>query len=1728
MRLKTIITIALGIAQSCHAGKSRFIQLPRHLIVIFALALISKGVAAEVQFVSITPDNTSIPENSPVPGDSTSWNWLPKEGNGGILESSGDPERNAPPLVMWIDGLEAKANYEVFGYFWAPGFSEENKDVKPHHWPARFGLGMASLTTFGGKHSERIPWIISPGAKISEVHGVSATVEEDKPLDFGDSKLTTANGDTRLIRARIGVARTDAEGRLPVFIDDFPDSIHCGKTRIDGVAIRKASKNSKPSAGAGGTHALHFALRARDRLSAEREIAAGADVNALDADSLSPLFHPTALGDIEIVRLLLDEGADPNVSGQSVLALTAAASTGDAEMVSLLLEAGAEVPAGKLEPAPWMPKNMDQSHLHPAIAAIRIGSLETLKLMLKKRPDLDLESLGSEFQEGSQNKATSLYLVADAIAMEHDAMAAFLIDRGCTLRTKHFRDGPETFSAPPQFVLLARSITEGDALVKTREAIIRRGVPPVRPENPNSNIRDGFFYGVAPWDGLSAAIRVGNVTLTRQFLLQTGDVKPRYQDLLLALARWSGEPEIISMIEERFPKAGSWPSQNQPATREIEEDDALRLLLPRIQAAPTRQPSNDGVWTMAVLAAPDAANQGALLEVTASSEKGWKVVDRNEVSKALNEAQITGLWENGELRLAELGDRMAADLLLLVSLIESPNIKLIRIEAVDVATGLAVMREHIDRDTFDPKKAIAPLLSRIRTAFLNSKAGGRPKAITMLPFTVSSDVANSRSMTGLFRAAVNAEVDATPGLLAVGMNQIQAIANEQKLGGQENLWAAAFTLEGGVSSLADDKISLTLRLRSLSNKGDETIDSTEQGNANELPAIAARAWKKLSLSDLFGAKVAQNTLPDRKQSLAEAERLLREGEWLMKSGSFEEALPLFERAHLLGADFKRLVPLHLKTLLSISYLRKGPNLSSVETDITEHVLSLYYQEQLLNNLKPIRDLLDQATYYQSLYGEASLVSGVTEFWEIVRFLSFIRASIPKVLPPDADKQEILDFGITLDQYTAAYFRIRATMKRPTMAPLKTFLPRDGSLSAAMLQRNPELLKGWVSIFLVSSATEAKGGRDYEYKEMFGPLFSQNTQGISLWYGKTQLLANEIMGRMDEYRGKHRELREAELDYVRLREDKHSAAGRAFAKACTKLSRHDYYSLPTWLDEYRLQRYGAANLLDRGSFTPPLYSDSMLASLAQEPLASQDAVFRLGYRKTIQRLVEIEQGSAAEAKKTLSINNPKSEYDRLAEKASKSTNSQAAINRLSGGVLLWERIYGQPMYDHLFQRWKRLYLPDDKASPSSDLNARLLVDLRKIDKSMPGVFKLPTIDKVKGSQIWLHYQPYEKQPFAMSNGSGTISIPHRRQPWLVGIECSSGEVTTQVNLARSPGLDPGAAASNSISSFNGNDGFIAQTEDLLLTDVVWPGMNYNTAPIREVSVLINKRDGSIIPMDSLIVIGSPDDLITNRDQSVGAVALGKNFFCLQKTSDPKASYSSNDEVPYQLVRVASTGKVTAITKYGRRPQMTPFDPSDRYPKMIFRDGSRLLVIHDWNHVGRYNPINDSWEMDVREESKKKGNAKALVNSDFRSHNFPHHNIEKHDGTPLLTIDSQTTFPDKLSLVNQGGSEHRIKIQLEIPDNFLNQPVFTDPILTNGTSGSMTGKWWTYAQRMGSDAYHIVVLNQTKDDLILGLQIGPGVGWLPGKRTGVFLPLIWALPKEDLRTAWKSEIEAIKGN
>jgi ankyrin repeat protein len=92
-----------------------------------------------------------------------------------------------------------------------------------------------------------------------------------------------------------------------------PLGLACFFGRPDAAALllARGGEVNIPSRNAFGVTALHAALAGASPDIAKSLIAAGADVNAVQQDGVTPIHEAAAIGNVELVQLLLDHGADP-------------------------------------------------------------------------------------------------------------------------------------------------------------------------------------------------------------------------------------------------------------------------------------------------------------------------------------------------------------------------------------------------------------------------------------------------------------------------------------------------------------------------------------------------------------------------------------------------------------------------------------------------------------------------------------------------------------------------------------------------------------------------------------------------------------------------------------------------------------------------------------------------------------------------------------------------------------------------------------------------------------------------------------------------------------------------------------------------------------------------------------------------------------------------------------------------------------------------------------------------------------------------------------------------------------------------------------------------------------------------------------------------------------------------------------------------------------------------
>ena len=116
----------------------------------------------------------------------------------------------------------------------------------------------------------------------------------------------------------------------------------------------------------GANTALLFAARVGDLESARILVAAGSDLNATDAWGVTPTVYAAHSGFRELAEFFVDSGADPNIAGAGFSALHLAILRRDGELVRILLEHGAD-PNARLRN--WTPTRRASRdwYIHPAL-----------------------------------------------------------------------------------------------------------------------------------------------------------------------------------------------------------------------------------------------------------------------------------------------------------------------------------------------------------------------------------------------------------------------------------------------------------------------------------------------------------------------------------------------------------------------------------------------------------------------------------------------------------------------------------------------------------------------------------------------------------------------------------------------------------------------------------------------------------------------------------------------------------------------------------------------------------------------------------------------------------------------------------------------------------------------------------------------------------------------------------------------------------------------------------------------------------------------------------------------------------------------------------------------------------------------------------------------------------------------------------------------------------------
>jgi hypothetical protein len=1711
--------------------------LPRLFLALHLITAMGACAAEDFQYFPATLANTTLADGGALkivttpptaPGEITSgatevqpnshWHWRENAGSGaagqrGLFAAAGNAGNDAPMLRTTVTGLKPKTDYQVFGCFWIGGFvSDAATPAGKDLWDIRLGCGIAEMMGYGLKSNTGFPVTLGCGTKVPWKDGIS-----------------DRDGDKRLCSASLGIVRTDMKGSLVVYVDDQAEDANAGRTWFDGVCLLPAV--SKVGIGTGAPGALHRAVRCGDWEMVRRELEAGSELNALDLDGLTPLFYACVDPDLKRIEALLKSGASPDVEGQTLSPLWAAATEGRVDLAELLLNSGANIPLDPLPPDLLRKKFKIIARSHPAVAAIYSGSLKVLKILLKKMPKLDLDRLfASDYEPmASDGRIAYPYAVLDAVVRNHPDMAEYLIDLGCQIEGPEFgKNLPERASwnnrsenTTGSRGLLIAAVMAGPPMHGVVKALARRGVKLV-----DDNFVESRF--VVPWDALSAAALAGDAELTRQLLPTAEGVGQAYKTNLIVLAWTGGNREVITSVENRFGEVRipRWDGINASRQEKRITDEARVFELRKVPFTPRTQ--SNGSKVLAVISDPESAGPAAAITAKASAGAGWICVEREQIESLLEESRLAKPWDDVAQDLSSLGDRLAADLLIVVSRLKSEQLSLLRIEAIDVRSGLPIDRLHLDEKEFKPDSFCENYLADIRRRLDERLSGKETMAITLLPITVDPSLGESASLEGMLHAGILQKIDQTSGMIALTRDQMQPLAEEKILGQSGKLWGAAWTIEGGLSPLDGIQVELALRVRSLGKDG-QTRDVKASGSADDLQSLVKEAWAQIPaiIRDDPSSKALTPDTPEQRAG-TEAARLVREAEWLHNIKRDHDAASLIDAALFLGADPLKTNLLRMNIHMSMrnywvwgryTSSSAGPTqitpempMSTLLADEAAHHLGEYLELLRVNSesLNRVEKLIGDQANYKTSKGP------LADFWWNLDTLVFYRSVLQPGLMTSENAGLLREFDRELERHVKRLF----ALIKPDRQGCELLLNAD-EYSFMHFKAVPALSDALAEA-IVRIFDSSNSGDNYS-KSIYNNYFAAPSfqSGKGLIPGRIGMMCDSLEKAVIKCNSPFRNLRMAEIRFLRSSGDQRTVAARELLDVRIQVLSSVKKLFSDWVPAYNLGCWSPMPASD--SYYYPAddlrHGDSLIPSLIYTSVATPDQIFRQSqYSAVAAQLFSIRQKSASarlytgakiadqfETRLNLIVSNsePASQFDRL-------LSSAHLMDRLMGVDIALKL---EPKILRLRPNEIRKHFGSKSQFPVLEfegaVDGKFLTDVRSGITDKPAMFTHPMVDPKNRHILWLVLEPYEERDFKLAEQlppSGSVPSFAAGQPWLLAVDCRDGRTLHQINLAKASGFS--GATSNFIKFGDLINTDIFSNDTHLLVQMVW------YSPKRVVStLLINRETGGVEKL--------PDPLLFqylhmpgNGSSYNAVVGVGDSFFIVQ-------TLESEGTI---LWRVKSGEDPGVLAKSGRRPEQSPFDAQDREIRYLTRTGGKLLAASSWGRFSYFDLKSGTWSTDP-ERTEKEGKAfLAPINrKEYHATLFPQHLFKHEDGSVDAFAGPMDTESGRLKFQNGGGPLHYLPVSLRPPDSYRARFQVLSP-LPSGAEGNLVGMknleydWINTADLARSSFTKSAIMNQTDVHFVLGTRIDYSTSNHLSKQC--YLPFLWSIDKPAMLTGMKN--------
>ena len=1661
------------------------------------------------------------------------WHWREGAGSGsgdkrGVLSAAGARDNDTPMLRTVVSGLKPESDYQVFGFYWVAGFAtDDTEPAGDNQWDIRLGCGKAKMMGYGHRDNAGLPGTIGRRA-----NGEGAIRQMDAPLYPATGELLDRDGDRRLFRAPLGCERTDAKGTLVVYVDDQAGDSNEGRTWYDGIGVMPAT--TKADVGSAAPGALHLAVRCGDWEMVRRELAAGADLNTVDHDGLTPLFYLAAALDAERVKAFLQAGAKPDVEGQKYTPLCASALAGDVEITKMLLAAGAKI-ANLVVPT----KSESTFLANPVEAAIRSGSVAVLKLLLAQNPKLDLERTvyGPDFDSKDPNifDRHDQGLVRMSLKTNWPEMAAFLIDRGCMIvfaEDYNVPTGRVDVKMPGRgmsrginsgsHTLMLKAVMNHPPMLEVIAALTKRGEPVI------VDSKVDYDAVVVPWDALSGAVWEGQTALVNQWLPQAAEVNEEYQLRLTVLAESCGNPDVLEMVRKQFPKAKWTPFQNPDDPVEVARartSGPKGLFKPRTLAPETRRPSND-TKVLAVISSPEASGPAAALAAKASEQASWSVVEREEINKLLDEKSRDKPTAVGSAELSAIGDRLAADLFIMVSRFGQGDKALLSFEAANVRTGLLFDRLIIAANEFKPDTFSADYLARVRKKLDSQSGAGALTGITMLDISADPKVPQGRTLANLLHAGLLQEIDAIPGMIALTREQMEPLATEKILNQSGALWGAAWTLEGGLSQGDGDQVEFAVRLRSLGSK--PISHDVKVTDAPDHPQIMVReAWRKIA--DLLDKSVAVDKDTDPEQrATTEAARLMREAEWLANCQKPWEAIPVIDAALYLGAEPLKALPLRMRIHWdSRHFWNPREQFGTVyrRSDAWGYPLRPEYHDyarrwvsEHLELLRITSETLDRVQQILKEHPDEIRNDTYEDFWRYWDCLITYRSQLVPTRLSAEQLAALKDFDAELE---TLFKRLLSLVKSPGEWGKRFWrneyitqhfrvLPCLGRMIAG------EIVRTWPA-------------EDADYVP---PLFG-DIDDASFDPPRADLICGLLEQAMSGKDLRFRALRQAELGLLRATGDERRAAARTLAHARIDALAASLVPPSRWVSND--QSRTLLPLMTSYFSRPKVPPDGFLTSLVASPQQVPDMWFRLETYTVARRILA----------RACDKNSPKWQQHVAGYMSLFNSDLNAlvarnapgeAFDRLREGASLLDATYQtdyvsqlQPKLDQLRPKSAGEVFGSKGQFPILNfegmMDTKLLADIRSGVTDQPAMITHTMVDPRNRHLLWLILQPYQDWDFKLQEPwtSGTARFV-ARQPWLLAIDCRDGHTVHKINLATIPGLwSQSPPETMTITNFNDAiaRGMIANDTHLLL-QVRWgrvpdaPGQPY--PPDITSLVSINRATAEVQVMPQKMRIDDCAMLDTYGNRCPAATGVGDSFYVIQSIKPEGNMPEGNKPEGNMLWQIQPGKEPKALTKSGRRPEQSPFDAEDRRIGLLHPDEGRLLALSSWDHLAYYNPALARWEdAPARSADEWRDYAQGIERNLFQSTLFPHHRFQLDDGMEGAFEGPSTTVTGRLPFQYSDLRKGHLPVRMRVPETYRAR-FQVDHEVGLGQRQPAEYEWIHVADLARSNMVTPAVLNQTDDFFVLGTRLASGGQHYTGK-SRPYLPFLWILNKKEAAAAMK---------